>query len=82
MGGTRYLRELLRMFGGRVDLALAGYNAGEGAVMKYGRRIPPYRETQNYVRIITGRYAQGAASASVVPTAKTAERKPAANGGK
>ncbi|HEV7891543.1 MAG TPA: transglycosylase SLT domain-containing protein [Pyrinomonadaceae bacterium] len=58
MGGTHYLSDLLRMFGGRVDLALAGYNAGEGAVMKYGRRIPPYAETQNYVRIIGGRYTQ------------------------
>ena len=58
MGGTHYLADLLRMFGGRVDLALAGYNAGEGAVMKYGRRIPPYAETRNYVRIIGGRYTQ------------------------
>jgi soluble lytic murein transglycosylase-like protein len=59
MGGTRYLRDLLRLFNGRVDLALAGYNAGEGAVMKYGRRVPPYNETQNYVRIIGSRYAKG-----------------------
>lgn len=58
MGGTRYLANLLRLFGGRVDLALAGYNAGEGAVMKYGRRVPPYAETQNYVRTIGARYAQ------------------------
>jgi soluble lytic murein transglycosylase-like protein len=58
MGGTHYLSDLLRLFGGRVDLALAGYNAGEGAVMKYGRRVPPYAETQNYVRIIGGRYTQ------------------------
>ncbi len=72
MGGTRYLADLLRLFRGRVDLALAGYNAGEGAVMKYGRRVPPYRETQNYVRIIGTRYAGGAAS--VTPTAKTVER--------
>jgi soluble lytic murein transglycosylase-like protein len=39
-----------------VHLALAGYNAGEGAVMKYGNRIPPYRETQEYVRRISKRY--------------------------
>lgn len=58
-GGTRYLRDLLRLFNGRVDLVLAGYNAGEGAVMKYGRRVPPYNETQNYVRIIGSRYAKG-----------------------
>jgi soluble lytic murein transglycosylase-like protein len=47
--GTRYLADLLEMFGGDVSLALAGYNAGEGAVLKYGKRIPPYRETQAYV---------------------------------
>ena len=47
--GTRYLADLLKMFGGDVKLALAGYNAGEGAVLKYGNRIPPYRETQAYV---------------------------------
>ncbi len=56
-GGTRYMRFLLNSFDGDVALALAGYNAGEGAVMKYGRRIPPYRETQEYVRRITRRYA-------------------------
>jgi len=55
-GGTRYLKDLLKMFNGRVDLALAGYNAGEGAVMKYGNTIPPYNETQNYVKIIIKRY--------------------------
>jgi len=49
-GGAAYLRELLDMFDQDLRLALAGYNAGEGAVMKYGRRIPPYKETQNYVR--------------------------------
>jgi soluble lytic murein transglycosylase-like protein len=56
MGGTRYLRDLLKMFNGRVDLALAGYNAGEGAVMKYGNSIPPYHETRNYVKLILARY--------------------------
>ena len=57
-GGTRYLRDLLKMFNGRVDLALAGYNAGEGAVMKYGNTIPPYSETRNYVRLIIARYGK------------------------
>jgi hypothetical protein len=57
MGGTRYLKDLLQMFNGRIDLALAGYNAGEGAVIKYGYNIPPYSETRNYVRLITARYA-------------------------
>ncbi len=56
-GGARYMRFLLDLFGGNVELALAGYNAGEGAVMKYGYRIPPYRETQEYVRRITKRYS-------------------------
>lgn len=55
-GGTRYLKDLLKMFNGRVDLALAGYNAGEGAVMKFGNSIPPYNETRNYVRLILKRY--------------------------
>jgi hypothetical protein len=56
-GGTRYMRWLLDKFDGNVNLALAGYNAGEGAVMKYGNRIPPYSETQEYVRRISKRYA-------------------------
>ena len=56
-GGTRYMRFLLDSFDGDVSLALAGYNAGEGAVLKYGRRVPPYRETQEYVRRIGQRYA-------------------------
>src|SRR6476660_3017368 len=55
-GGTRYMRFLLDKFEGNVQLALAGYNAGEGAVMKYGFRIPPYSETQEYVRRISRRY--------------------------
>ncbi len=57
-GGTRYLKDLLKMFDGRVDLALAGYNAGEGAVMKYGNKIPPYDETRNYVKLILKRYTK------------------------
>jgi soluble lytic murein transglycosylase-like protein len=57
-GGTRYLKDLLTMFNGRVDLALAGYNAGEGAVMKYGNTIPPYDETRSYVKLILKRYGR------------------------
>src|SRR6267378_2929475 len=55
-GGARYMRFLLDQFEDDVQLALAGYNAGEGAVMKYGNRIPPYSETQEYVRRISRRY--------------------------
>jgi soluble lytic murein transglycosylase-like protein len=55
-GGARYVRFLLDTFDGDVRLALAGYNAGEGAVMKYGNRVPPYAETQEYVRRISERY--------------------------
>lgn len=56
-GGARYMRFLLELFDGDVTLALAGYNAGEGAVMKYGNRVPPYSETQEYVRRIGRRYS-------------------------
>ena len=56
-GGARYMRFLLELFEGDVTLALAGYNAGEGAVMKYGNRVPPYSETQEYVRRIGRRYS-------------------------
>jgi len=58
-GGTRYLQQLSQQFNGRVDLMLASYNAGEGAVMKYGRKVPPYRETRNYVKRISYRYRRG-----------------------
>ncbi len=55
-GGCRYLKFLSERYGGRVELVLAGYNAGEGAVDKYGRRIPPYRETRGYVAAIMRGY--------------------------
>ena len=57
LAGARYLRWLLDRFSGDVRLALAGYNAGEGAVEFYGNRIPPFLETQNYVRTIYMRYS-------------------------
>ncbi|HEX3559129.1 MAG TPA: lytic transglycosylase domain-containing protein [Pyrinomonadaceae bacterium] len=55
--GTKYLRWLLNHFNGDVSLALAAYNAGEGSVEKHAG-VPPFAETQNYVRIITGRYGK------------------------
>ena len=54
--GVKYMRWLLDKFGGDLRLALAGYNAGEGAVLKYGNKLPPYRETQNYVLKIMSHY--------------------------
>jgi len=55
-GGTRYLRDLLDMFDDNVVLAVAAYNAGENAVLNYGRKIPPYAETQTYVRRVLKYY--------------------------
>lgn len=55
--GVRYLKWLIRRFNGVLPLALAGYNAGEGAVQKYSNQIPPYRETQQYVRRVLAYYA-------------------------
>lgn len=56
--GTRYLRHLIDLFPGRLDLALAAYNAGEGAVQRAGNRIPNFRETQAYVKTVLQLYAQ------------------------
>lgn len=57
-GGTRYLKDLLAMFNSNLKLAVAGYNAGEGAVMKYNYTVPPYRETQNYVQHVLNLYGK------------------------
>jgi soluble lytic murein transglycosylase-like protein len=56
LAGTAYLRDLILMFDGRLDLALAGYNAGENAVRKYNNRIPPYPETKHYVSAVLAEY--------------------------
>ena len=54
--GSRYLSDLLQLFPGRLELALAAYNAGEGAVQRAGNRIPNYRETRNYVKTVMQLY--------------------------
>ncbi len=58
-GGTRYLKDLLSMFNSNLKLAVAGYNAGEGAVMKYNNSVPPYPETRNYVQQVLSLYGKG-----------------------
>ncbi len=72
-GGTRYLRELLNRFNNRVDLVLASYNAGEGAVAKFGNKVPPYKETRNYVKKISYRYKRNIARTKK-PTTTTAAK--------
>jgi soluble lytic murein transglycosylase-like protein len=57
-GGTRYLGWLLNRFDGDVKLALAGYNAGENAVKRFGNQVPPYKETIQYVSKITAAYGR------------------------
>lgn len=69
--GTRYLRDLLDLFGDRVDLALAAYNAGENAVVRYGERIPPYRETQAYVPAVLEKYREWREPPPAAPAAPT-----------
>ena len=55
-GGVRYLKDLIAMFNGNLELAVAAYNAGENAVIRHGHRIPPYAETTHYVPKVLGFY--------------------------
>lgn len=57
-GGTRYLRHLLDMFPNNLDLAIAAYNAGENSILRHNNSIPPYPETQNYVKQVLALYKQ------------------------
>jgi soluble lytic murein transglycosylase-like protein len=70
--GTRYLRDLINMFPGQLELALAAYNAGEGAVQRAGNKIPNYKETQAYVKTVMQIYTM------LKPPAPLAERRRAA----
>lgn len=74
-GGTQYLKELMTMFNGRVDLALASYNAGEGRVLDYGNRVPPFKETRDYVKRISSRYRNHVAPAEVGTDTKAPRRR-------
>ncbi|HEY6331548.1 MAG TPA: lytic transglycosylase domain-containing protein [Blastocatellia bacterium] len=71
-GGAKYLRFLLDKFNGDVKLTLAGYNAGEGAVVEAGYKVPHYKETQNYVKNISARY--GASPGPALPASGKASK--------
>lgn len=85
--GARYLRDLVNLFPGQLELAVAAYNAGEGAVQKAGNKIPNFKETQNYVRSVMHLYkrlsAQALGVAAPVQTARVRGefRDPAASTG-
>jgi soluble lytic murein transglycosylase-like protein len=79
-GGARYLRWLLDQFND-TRLAVAAYNAGEGAVQRYGNQIPPYRETQNYVVKVLGYYQQYQNGGGLYATSASGVSPLAMNGG-
>jgi hypothetical protein len=87
MGGAQYLRDALSRFDGNVEYALAAYNAGPNAVVKYGG-VPPYNETQNYVKTVLGYMGETITAPNVsvsnsvfVPTTKVRVTNPADKGG-
>ena len=79
-GGARYLAYLLELYGGNYPLALAAYNAGENAVAKYGA-VPPYAETQNYIKMVARQLEEAQKSSAKVKEQKPAKpAEPAAEG--
>jgi soluble lytic murein transglycosylase-like protein len=78
--GTRYLRELLALYQGDLVLTLAAYNAGPAAVQRYGR-VPPYHETQSYVRAIRKTYALRKAKPGSKTEGMTGEKTDSKSGG-
>lgn len=72
--GARYLRDLINMFPGQLELAVAAYNAGEGAVQKAGNKIPNFKETQNYVRSVMQLYQRLNPQARSAPVTTAAAR--------
>jgi Transglycosylase SLT domain len=75
--GSRYLRDLMAMFPGKPELALAAYNAGEGAVKRYGNKIPPFAETQNYVKTVMQIYTTLKPPNMLAATSTSSDKLPA-----
>lgn len=66
-GGVQYLRHLLSVFDGNLELVLAAYNAGEGAVLRHGSKVPPFPETINYVKSVQRKYRERKQLPGAVP---------------